>query len=417
MKRSSYTTEWKLRAIELAKANGNRKAAKELNVDESMIRRWRKQEDVLRQTKKTCKSLRGNTPRWPELEDNLKHWVLEMQSVGRSISTVSIRLKAKALAKEMGITNFSGAQSWCTRFMKRNYLSIRCKTTLSQRRPSDFEEKASTFRQFCLMKIEEKNIDHNCIVNMDEVPVPFDMPPNRTIEQVGANSVPIITTGNEKTSCTVVLACSSSGLKLPPMVIFKRKTLPKGNFPDGVVVKANEKGWMDENLMRAWINEVFIKRPGGFFHTSSSMLICNSMRAHLTETVKSLVRRANTVLTVIPGGLTKILQPLDISVNRSFKAKLRKSWEEWMISGNHTFTKTGKQRRVDYVTIIEWILEAWNTIPTSTIINGFIKAGIINSSGVQGEVEEENEVPVVDSDELTDINSECDENYDEFSEN
>ena len=69
------------------------------------------------------------------------------------------------------------------------------------------------------------------------------------------------------------------------------------------------------------------------------------------------------------------------------------------------------------MTIIEWILEAWNTIPTSTIINGFIKAGIINSSGVQGEVEEENEVPVVDSDELTDINSECDENYDEFSEN
>ena len=49
------------------------------------------------------------------------------------------------------------------------------------------------------------------------------------------------------------------------MEIFKRKTLPKGNFPDGVVVKANEKGWMDENLMRAWINEVFIKRPGGFF--------------------------------------------------------------------------------------------------------------------------------------------------------
>ena len=33
---------------------------------------------------------------------------------------------------------------------------------------------------------------------MDEVPVPFDMPANRTIEQVGAKSVPIMTTGNEK---------------------------------------------------------------------------------------------------------------------------------------------------------------------------------------------------------------------------
>ena len=75
------------------------------------------------------------------------------------------------------------------------------------------------------------------------------MPANHTIEQVGAKSVPIMTTGNEKTSCTAVLACSSSGLKLPPMVIFKRKTLPKGKFPDGVVVVANEKGWMDEKLI------------------------------------------------------------------------------------------------------------------------------------------------------------------------
>ena len=111
MKRSSYTTEWKLKAIELAKANGNRKAAKELNVDESMIRRWHKQEDELRQAKKSKKSFGGYIPRWPELEDHLKHWVLEMQSVGRSISTVSIRLKAKALVQEIGITNFTGAQS------------------------------------------------------------------------------------------------------------------------------------------------------------------------------------------------------------------------------------------------------------------------------------------------------------------
>ena len=56
MKRSSYTTQWKLRAIKLAKANGDRKAAKELNVDDSMSRRWRKQEDELRQTKSPVKA-------------------------------------------------------------------------------------------------------------------------------------------------------------------------------------------------------------------------------------------------------------------------------------------------------------------------------------------------------------------------
>ena len=174
------------------------------------------------------------------------------------------------------------------------------------------------------MKIEEKNINHNCNFNMDEVPVLFDMPANGTIEQVVANSVSIMITGNEKITCTVVLTHSSSGLKLPRMVIFKRKTLTKGIFPDRVVVKANEKGWMDEDLIRTWISEVFIKRPGGFFHTSSPMLICDSMRAHLTKTVKLLVTPANTVLTIIPSGLNKILQPLDISVNRSFEGKLGK---------------------------------------------------------------------------------------------
>ena len=68
---------------------------------------------------------------------------------------------------------------------------------------------------------------------MDKEHVPFDMPANRTIKQVVANLIPIMTTKNEKIFCTVVLSCSSSGLKLPLRVIFKRKTLPKGIFPDG----------------------------------------------------------------------------------------------------------------------------------------------------------------------------------------
>ena len=45
----------------------------------------------------------------------------------------------------------------------------------------------------------------------------------------------------------------------------------------------------------------------------------DSMRAHLTEDVKKKVNEENTIPVIIPVGLTKILQPLDISVNKSFK--------------------------------------------------------------------------------------------------
>jgi len=72
-------------------------------------------------------------------------------------------------------------------------------------------------------------------------------------------------------------------------------------------------------------------------------LIYDSMRAHLTDAVKAKVKKTNSELAVIPGGLTKELQLLDIGINRPFKAKLRVAWEHWMTDGEHMFTKTGRQ--------------------------------------------------------------------------
>ncbi|GFW58734.1 hypothetical protein TNCV_379171 [Trichonephila clavipes] len=58
---------------------------------------------------------------------------------------------------------------------------------------------------------------------MDEVPLSFDIPPTRTVDVQGASSIPINTTGNERTSFTVVLCCAANDLKLPPMPIFFKK--------------------------------------------------------------------------------------------------------------------------------------------------------------------------------------------------
>ncbi|KAK7934312.1 hypothetical protein WMY93_005208 [Mugilogobius chulae] len=213
---------------------------------------------------------------------------------------------------------------------------------------------------------------------MDEVPLTFDIPVNRTVEKTGTRTVPILTTGNEKSSFTVVLGCQANGQKLPPMVIFKRKTLPKEKFPAGVIIKANPKGWMDEDKMSEWLSEIYVKRPGDFFHKHPSLLICDSMRAHLTDAVKKEVKQTNSSLSIIPGGLTKELQPLDVCVNRAFKVKLRAAWEQWMTEGEHTFTKTGRQRRASCATICQWIVDAWAKVSVSTVVRAFRKAGIIS---------------------------------------
>ncbi|KAJ8280487.1 hypothetical protein GJAV_G00055280 [Gymnothorax javanicus] len=377
VKRHAYDADFKLKAISHAVEHGNRAAAREFNINESMVRKWRKQEDDLRQVKKTTQSFRGNNARWPQLEDKIEQWVIEQRAAGRSVSTVSIRMKATALARDMNINDFRGGPSWCFRFMKRRNLSIRTRTTVSQQLPKDYEEKLATFRAYCKNTITEKKIRPEHITNMDEVPLTFDIPMNRTVEKTGNRTVSIRTTGNEKSSFTVVLGCQANGQKLPPMVIFKRKTSPKEKFPADVIIKANPKGWMDEEKMSEWLREIYVKRPDGFFHKSPSLLICDSMRAHLTDDVKNQVKQTNSELAIIPGGLTKELHPLDIGVNRAFKVKLRAAWEQWMTEGEHTFTKTGRQHRATYATICQWIVDAWAKVSVSTVVRAFTKAGII----------------------------------------
>ena len=199
--------------------------------------------------------------------------------------------------------------------MKRHNLSIRTRTTVSQQLPDDYQEKLMLSRTYCTNKINDQKIKLKHITNMDEISLTFDILVNRTLKRTGSSAVSIRTTENEKSSLTVVLGCQVIGQKLPPMVIFKRRTLPKEKFPAGLIIKANPKGWMDEEMISDWLREVYVKRPDGFFHKSPSLLIYDSMRAHLIDAVKAKVKKTYSDLAVITGGLTKELQPLDIGIN------------------------------------------------------------------------------------------------------
>ncbi|GFT01502.1 pogo transposable element with KRAB domain [Trichonephila clavipes] len=192
---------------------------------------------------------------------------------------------------------------------------------------------------------------------MYDVPLSFDIPPTRTVDVQGASSIPINTTGNERTSFTVVLCCAANGLKLPPMLIFKRKTLPKENFPKCVEIRGNENGWMNEQIMLSWLQTIWRKRKNSFFRPKA-FLIMDSMKSHVSENVKNALKSASSKIAIIPGGLTKKLQPLDVSINRSFKSKVRKLWGQWMSVGEKNYTKTGKLKRASYENVSGWVLKA-----------------------------------------------------------
>ena len=268
---------------------------------------------------------------------------------------------------------------------------LRQKTKIAQKLPSDLEDKKYVIK---LRKSNDYSL--SLIANMDETPMFFDLMDNQTVHKKGGKQVLAKTTGHDKQHFTVVLACMADGKKLPPMVIFKRKTFPKKeNFPRGVVVHMLERGWMDERGCLKWIEDVWANQPGGLMR-KKSMLVWDMFKAHLSEDVKTSLKAHNTDIAVIPGGLTSLLQPLE-----PFKDYIRQCWNKWMTSGLHTITPAGNMRAASLSTVCEWVLKAWNEVRTESVIKSFKKCSISNAmDGTEDDLlwEEEEETATAQND-------------------
>ena len=110
------------------------------------------------------------------------------------------------------------------------------------------------------------------------------------------------------------------------------------------------------------------------------LLILGSFRAHLTDTIKKETRKAGGTLAVIPGGCTSKLQPLDVSINKPFKAVVRTKWilhirDEVTRVNKDTNAKVkgpGKQQ------IVDWIVVAVNNLKDKRVLvqKSFVVTGI-----------------------------------------
>ena len=287
--------------------------------------------------------------------------------------------------------------------MEGHELPIRCCTTLAQKPPKDYEDKLISFQRFIIGKRKQHDFELGHIGNADQTPLTFDIVTNSTVEEKGIKSVPVLTTRHDKDRFTVMLACLGDRTKLPPYVVFKWKTLwKKMTFPHGLVVRCQEKGWMNEELVKDWLNTVWSKV--GDLSRRKLMLVWDSFCAHLSAPIRRTLQSLNTECAIIPGGMTGILQPLDVCINKPFKDRLRVKWQEWMIT-EHTLTASGCTRKADLNVICGWIKDAWNDIPTEMIETSFRKCCITNA--INGT--EDDDIWEEETDPFDDFNDEFDD--------
>ncbi|RMC15171.1 hypothetical protein DUI87_07353 [Hirundo rustica rustica] len=185
-------------------------------------------------------------------------------------------------------------------------------------------EKVIAFQQYVIGLHKGHDYLLSQMGSADETPVSFDEPSNNVIEEIGTKSVIIKTLGNEKMCITVMLAVLADGIKLPPYVILKRKTMLKDQLPTGIIVRCQNQGWMSTDLMKDWLNIVWNSRPGVLVH-KRRMLVLRTLRGYLTPAMKNIIGAKNTALAVVPVGMSQLWVP-DVAESKPVKECLSPSW-------------------------------------------------------------------------------------------
>ena len=400
--RRAFSTAFKLQVMAAAEETSNRQQARIHNIDESIIRRWRKGDnpEKILEADNLPKRIRasntvsgqhfgvrnrviggGRKPDWPDLEKELCDWLDERNANAYVVSRLLIGAKAKALWEEkyMDLEEdpkiLTGSDGWVTSFMFRNGYSLRQKTHQGQKLPKVLIPLLVSFFKYIRGYLAKNDINQSHIYGCDETFVHFDNPGTKTIARKGEKTISLLTTGHEKMGVTVLLTATSDGKRRLPLVIFQGKGCTKEakllKARRDVLVYYNEKGWMDDAVAEFWINKMF----NDFERCYKRLLIWDAFRAHISGHTKAVLKRKKIDHAVIPGGCTGLIQTADVSWNRPFKCKLIKLYNTWIENGEKSFTKQNNVRACSKTQLVEMVLESWRSLDEEMICKSFFACG------------------------------------------
>lgn len=255
------------------------------------------------------------------MEEVLLEWIDNRRARSLRISCKLIMKNTEIVYRDImqesntATEDFKASRGWLCRFLKRNGLSLRRKTSVAQQDPERMVAKLVSY----IIQVRQLQIKHNyapCnIIAMDETPVWCDMISETTVDKGGIKTVTLKTTGQEKSRVSVVLAAKAEGTKLKPMVVFKgaKREVAALNqeFKGRAVVATSANAWMDSKLTIVWINSVL-----GSFSFNRRLLAWDSYECHIEDTITEDVKEnrsrycARRMHKVHPGSRCKLEQAI-----------------------------------------------------------------------------------------------------------
>jgi 4-hydroxybenzoate polyprenyltransferase len=266
----------------------------------------------------------------PVQENQLTQWVLTQESLGLPPTHAQIREFAQRILATKGDHRPVG-KHWMQAFLRRNP-SIR--TRKAHSRESARVIGASTeviqpwFNHLALPEVRAIKPENR--YNMDEAGI---------MEGLGENG--LVVGGSEKRSVqkkfpgsrtwTSFIECvSASGAALPPLVIFRGKSVQQQWFPEnlkpfhGWQFTATDNGWTSDATAVEWLEKLFIPLTAPSNPKDKRLLVFDGHGSHETTEFMYLCFQRNIHLLYLPPHTSHVLQPLDLSVFSPLKHYYRK---------------------------------------------------------------------------------------------
>ena len=102
-------------------------------------------------------------------------------------------------------------------------------------------------------------------------------------------------------------------------------------YPQGMIYACQDNAWMDERVMLMWVEMVLKPYVDTALDNMVPILFLDSYHCHMMNSVVNAIQYLGVEVKHIPGGCTSLCQPVDIGINKPFKAFLCEAWEKWMI--------------------------------------------------------------------------------------
>ena len=238
------------------------------------------------------------------------------------------------------------------------------------------------------------DIHPDMIFNWDQTAIQFVPTGQWTMNRAKEKVIPIAHS-DDKRQITAVLAATVSGKYLPVQLIYKGTTQrchPKVAVPDSWDVWHSANHWSTEETMKRYIEKIVVpflektRKTLKLASNSPALAIFDGFKGQTTPEFLALLEKHNIIPLLIPANCTDKLQPMDISINKPIKDRVKESFQLWYAAEVQSQLKAVpiNQVKVELKTAVlkaktvTWLASAWHSMTPAMAINGFKKAGILD---------------------------------------